>query len=199
MIAVPVLAGLPQAQAEATLKSSGFSLEKVAQKFDAKIALGIVISATDPAGTVLPKTYPEAGKVVLNVSAGPLPNVVGKPQAEALDTLTAAGLKPTLGTPAYSSNIAAGSVVSLTVPKTGIGPGDSVTVIISKGPEYIAIPSIVGQLISNAAESLKALGFKVDSNAPNVYWSSLRVLSWSATGQKGNSAPKGATITLYNP
>ncbi|MEN9752180.1 MAG: hypothetical protein RLZZ600_1227 [Actinomycetota bacterium] len=199
MIAVPVLAGLPQAQAESTVKSSGFALEKVVQKFDAKVALGIVISATDPAGAPLPKTYAEGGKIILNVSAGPLPSVAGKPQAEALATLTAAGLKPTLGTPAYSSTIPAGSVISITVPKTGLGPGDPVTVIVSKGPEYIAIPSVVGMLISNAADSLKALGFKVDSNAPSVYWSSLRVLSWSATGQKGNSAPKGATVTLYNP
>jgi serine/threonine-protein kinase len=121
------------------------------------------------------------------------------PQADALAALTTAGLKPALGTPAYSSAVPAGSVTSLTVPKTGIGPGDSVTVIVSKGPEYIAITSVVGQLISNAADSLKALGFKVDSNAPSVYWSSLRVLNWSATGQKGNTAPKGATVTLYNP
>jgi beta-lactam-binding protein with PASTA domain/tRNA A-37 threonylcarbamoyl transferase component Bud32 len=199
MIAVPAFAGLPQSQAEATVKSSGFVLEKVAQKFDAKVALGTVISATDAAGIPLPKTYADGGKIILNVSAGPLPNVVGLPQAEALAALKAAGLKPTLGTPAYSSTVPAGSVVSLTVPKTGIGPGDPVTVIVSKGPEYVAIPSIVGQLISNAADSLKALGFRVDSNAPSVYWSSLRVLSWSATGQKGNTAPKGTTVTLYNP
>lgn len=197
MIDVPVLAGLPQAQAESTVKSAGFTLEKISQKFDSKVAAGTVIAATDGAGAPLPKQYPEAGKIILIVSAGPLPDVVGKPQAEALATLTTAGLKPTLGTPAFSSSVAAGSVVSLTIPKTGLGPGDPVTVIISKGPEMIEVPNVVGGLIADGAKTLKALGFNVTSNAPNSYWSQLRVLSMSVT--PGTKQPKGSTITLYNP
>lgn len=197
MIVVPVLAGLPQTQAESTLASAGLALDKIVKKFDAKIAVGVVISATDAAGAALPKTYPEGGKVLLNVSAGPLPDVVGKPQAEALATLTTAGLKPALGPEVFSSSIPKGSVISVTGPKTGIGPGDSVTVAVSKGPEMVTVPNVVGELISNAADKMKALGFKVDSNAPSSYWGQLRVLSMSSAA--GSLQPKGSTITLYNP
>lgn len=197
MIDVPTLVGLPQAQAEAAVKTAGFTLEKVNQKFDAKVALGTVLSATDGAGAPLPKSYAEAGKVILNVSAGPLPDVVGKPQAEALATLTAAGLKPTLGPEAFSSSVAKGNVISITGPKTGTGPGDTVTVTVSKGPEMIEVPNVVGGLISDGAKTLKALGFNVSSNAPDSYWSQLRVLSMSVSA--GSKQPKGSTITLYNP
>ena len=197
MIDVPVLAGLPQAQAESTVKSAGFTLEKVVQKFDSKVALGTVISATDSAGVPLPKKYPEAGKVILNVSAGPLPDVIGKPQAEAFSILSTAGLKPTAGPEAFSSSVAKGNVISVTGPKTGTGPGDTVTVTVSKGPEMIEVPNVVGGLISDGAKTLKALGFAVSSNAPESYWSQLRVLSMSVAA--GSKQPKGSTITLYNP
>jgi beta-lactam-binding protein with PASTA domain/tRNA A-37 threonylcarbamoyl transferase component Bud32 len=197
MVDVPVLAGLPQAQAETTVKSAGFTLEKIAQKFDAKVPTGTVISATDGTGAALPKTYPEAGKVILNVSAGPLPDVVGKPQAEAISTLQAAGLKPAVGPEAFSSSVAKGNVISIAVPKTGLGPGDAVTVTVSKGPEMIEVPNVVGGLISDGAKTLKALGFNVSSNAPDSYWAQLRVLSMSVSA--GSKQPKGSTITLYNP
>lgn len=197
MIAVPTLAGLPQSQAEKAVKDAPFTLAAVKQLFNAKVPAGTVIAAVTPQGAALPATYPEAGQVVLQVSAGPLPDVVGKPQADAMTALTSAGLKPVLGTPVYSSTVANGSVVSVTGATTGFGPGDPVTVVVSKGPEMVTVPNVVGSLISNAAEQLKNLGFKVDSNAPSIYWNSLRVLSMSV--KAGSSAPKGSTISLYNP
>ena len=197
MIAVPALVGIPQAQAEQLIKDAPFTLGKTKQLFNDKVAVGTVLAALAPDGTPLPAEYPEMGEVILQVSAGPMPNVVGQPQAQAFAALTAAGLVPKAGTPVFDSTIPKDSVVSVAVPKTGVGPGDTVTVILSKGPEMVAVPNVVGDLISNAAAKLKDLGFKVDSNAPSVYWKSLRVLSMSAAA--GSSIPKGSTITLYNP
>lgn len=197
MIDVPTLAGLPQAQAEQLVKDAPFTLAPIKQLFNSKVAPGVVIAAVTPDGTPLPASYPESGEVILRVSVGAMPNVVGQPEAAAFATLTNAGLTPKLGTEVFSSTVPKGSVAKVTGPKTGIGPGDTVTVSLSKGPEMVAVPNVVGDLISSAASELKALGFKVVSNAPSVYWNSLRVLSMSATA--GGKAPKGSTITLYNP
>jgi serine/threonine-protein kinase len=88
-------------------------------------------------------------------------------------------------------------VISIAGPKAGLGPGDAVTVTVSKGPEMIEVPNVVGGLISDGAKTLKALGFNVSSNAPDSYWAQLRVLSMSVSA--GSKQPKGSTITLYNP
>jgi len=197
MLPVPTLAGLPQAEAEKLVKDAPFTLAPIKELFSDKVAPGIVIAAVSPDGKPLPATYPEAANVVLQVSAGAMPNVIGQPQTEAFAALTAAGLTPKLGSEVFSSTVPKRSVAKVTGPKTGTGPGDTVTVSMSKGPEMITVPNVVGDLISNAAAQLKALGFKVASNAPSVYWGSLRVLSMSATA--GAKAPKGSTITLYNP
>jgi serine/threonine-protein kinase len=199
IIDVPVLAGLPQAQAEATIKTSGFVLGKVTPVFDAKVPAGTVIAATDGANAALPKTYPEGGTVNLTVSAGPMPDVVGKPQAEALATLTAAGLKPTVGPEAYSSSVAKGSVVSVASDKPVISPGDTVTVTVSKGPEMIQVPNFLGGswVISDAITKLKSLGFDVRTNIAPALQKYVPVTSQDPAG--GQLAPKGSTVTVNGP
>jgi serine/threonine-protein kinase len=197
MIAVPATVGLPQTDAEKAITAAPFTLKTVTTKFDATVASGLVIAALSGSGKPLGDTYAELGNVTLIVSAGPLPDVVGKPQADAFATLTAAGLKPQVASEEYSTSVAKGSVVSLNIPEGGLGPGDTVGAVISKGPEMITIPDVIGDIIADAASQLTALGFVVTSHAPDVYWSSLRVLSMSE--KPGTQIAKGSTIELYNP
>jgi beta-lactam-binding protein with PASTA domain/tRNA A-37 threonylcarbamoyl transferase component Bud32 len=198
MINVPVLAGLPQAQAETTLKTAGFVLNKVVQKFDAKVPAGTVISASDGAGAPLPATYPEGGQIILTVSAGAVPDVVGKPQADAIAALTAAGLKPTLAPQAYSMTVPNGSVISVDIPKTGLAPGDTVTVTVSKGPEMVDVPNFLGGgwVISEAIAKLKALGFNVSTNIAPALQKYVPVTSQNPAA---GPAPKGSTVTVNGP
>jgi beta-lactam-binding protein with PASTA domain/tRNA A-37 threonylcarbamoyl transferase component Bud32 len=199
MIDVPVLAGLPQAQAEATIKTSGFVLGKVTPIFDAKVPSGTVIAATDGANAPLPTTYPEGGTVNLTVSAGPVPDVVGKPQDEAIATLTAAGLKPKVGPDAFSSSVPKGSVISVVSDKPVISPGDAVTVTVSKGPEMIQVPNFLGGswVISDAIVKLKSLGFDVRTNIQPALQKYVPVTSQNPAG--GQLAPKGSTVTVNGP
>ena len=83
-----------------------------------------------------------------------------------------------------------------------VRPGDTVTLVVSKGPEPIAIPSdVVGSTIRDAVDTLEALGFKVNAGIEDgdlplgfKYWDVYKV---RATNPKaGTSAPKGSTITL---
>lgn len=198
MLPVPKLVGLTQSAAEQAITSGSFTVGAVSQLFDAKIPLGTVIAATAADGSPLGSTYPEQGKINLSVSAGPLPNVIGKPQADAMTTLKAAGLKPVLGAPVYSSTVPSGSVVSLTYPKTGVAPGDTITVVPSKGPEMITVPNLknYGSLDGAIAE-LKQLGFKWATNARESQWQFLPVVSQSPSA--GTKLAKGSTVIVDGP
>jgi len=198
MLPVPAFAGMPQAQAEQAIKDAPFTLTGISQRFDAKIAAGVVIAALGPDGKPLPATYPEKGQVSLQVSAGAIPDVVGKTQADAFAALTAVKLVPKLGTDVYDATIPQGSVVKIEVPKTGLAPGDPVTVILSKGPEMVDVPTFTGGgwVISDAIAKLKSLGFAVKTNIAPALQKYVPVTSQSPAG---GQAPKGSTVTVNGP
>ena len=71
--------------------------------------------------------------------------------------------------------------------------GDVVTVTVSAGPEPVVVPNVVQTDFAQAKQQLEAAGFKVDRKNS---WGGLigRVVDQSVDG--GQTAPKGATITL---
>ncbi|HOQ22782.1 MAG TPA: PASTA domain-containing protein, partial [Microbacterium sp.] len=102
----------------------------------------------------------------------------------------------------YSDDVAEGKVIRVTESESPVRPGDTVTLVVSKGPEPIEIPSdVVGSTIRDAVDTLEALGFKVNAGIEDGdlplgfrYWDVYKV---RATNPKaGTSAPKGSTITL---
>ncbi|MHB1836932.1 MAG: PASTA domain-containing protein [Solirubrobacteraceae bacterium] len=86
---VPKLKGKPLAAAKPLLKLAGCALGTVTLKTGSKIAVGHVISSDPRAGT----TKSPGAKVALTVSAKPckVPKVTGKPVADAVRALQAAG------------------------------------------------------------------------------------------------------------
>jgi beta-lactam-binding protein with PASTA domain/tRNA A-37 threonylcarbamoyl transferase component Bud32 len=156
-----------------------------------------------------PETYvfdqsPKAGDrtqkgnfVTIYVSLGPpktdVPSVVGEPLDQALNDLQDAKLKgkavPT------ESDKPQGVVVSQT-PKAGasVDEGSRVTLRVSKGPQPVAVPNVIGQSFESASSTLLGLGFVVgrrDIDAPDPK----NTVVGQAPGP-GTSRPPGATITL---
>ena len=86
-----------------------------------------------------------------------------------------------------------GSVISQS-PATGtVFQGDLVTLVVSKGPQLVAVPSVIGQQLSEARKTLADLGFNVQvDRAFGGYFGTVRLQSIDA----GTRAPKGTTITL---
>ena len=196
MLTVPTLVGQSEAKATDLIKQNGFTLGTTKQLFSADVAAGIVIAAFGSDGKPLPAEYPEGGEVVLQVSAGAVPDVHGKTKDEAFAALIAVGLKPAEASQDFSDDVAAGSAISLVVPEGGIAPGDSVGVVISKGPDLVEVPNVVGLTIKAAMDKLEALGFNVTTNVSVVdYWTQLTVKSQSVVGP----AKRGSTVQVNNP
>jgi beta-lactam-binding protein with PASTA domain/tRNA A-37 threonylcarbamoyl transferase component Bud32 len=124
-----------------------------------------------PPGEVV-KQSPKAGEsviegstVTLNVSKGtetvPVPDVLQQSKASAEAELRAAGFNVTSTTAA--SNDTPKGLVSSQTPAPGVEAqkGSSVTIVISSGPESVAVPNVVGQDQVTAEQTLEDAGFVV--------------------------------------
>ena len=89
--------------------------------------------------------------------------------------------------------MSAGSVVSQTPSNGNLFKGDTVTIVVSKGPVLVAVPSTVGKQRDEATRLLKAAGFQVAYN--NVLGGLFNIVRASDPAS-GAMVRKGATVTL---
>jgi beta-lactam-binding protein with PASTA domain len=96
---------------------------------------------------------------------------------------------------AYSDDVEKDAVISQD-PKDGeLFSGDTVTLIVSKGPELVQIPRLRAMGVEAARDQLESLGFKVKEKHAAMYLG-LGYVSSVDPGE-GESVPKGSTVTLY--
>ena len=74
-----------------------------------------------------------------------------------------------------------------------VGEGDTVTLTLSKGPEMVEVPDVVGDSVDDAKPELEGAGFKVEEDRGLLGLFGDKVKSQSVDG--GDTAPKGSTIT----
>jgi serine/threonine-protein kinase len=194
-VRVPALAGQKLAEARGQLKENGLEPGMVTREFSDSVPRGSVISARPADGTKV-----RAGTAVaLVVSKGSpidIPDVTGSDEADAKAELIEAGLKVKIATERVnSSEYDKGQVVRQT-PKPGgrAAEGDTVTLTLSKGPEMIEVPDVVGDSVDDARRKLEGAGFQVDEDRGLLGLFGDEVKSQSVEG--GESAPKGSTITI---
>ncbi len=192
---VPALTGMNVADAEETLKQAGLVTGEKTQEYSDTVPSGSVISSSPDTGTSVNHDSP----VDLVVSQGrqpvSVPDVAGKTRDEASQLLTDAHLSVGTVTEEFSDTVPQGSVISST-PAAGQDnafKGDSVNLVISKGPEMVAIPDITGKQESEATKILEDAGFTVTTE---------RILGGifgtarGTTPEAGTMVKRGSTITL---
>jgi beta-lactam-binding protein with PASTA domain len=188
---VPEVGGLPQAEAVAALERVGLKAGGVTEAFHPRAAAGTVISASPGPGERL---RPETA-VALVISKGPellaVPDVRGKGRSAAEKELADAGFAASV-TEVFSETVKKGLVVAQD-PASGRAVRDSTVALqISKGPELITIPDLVGERRAVAEQRLKALGLKVEVRAiPGP--GTVRSTDPSA----GAKVRKQSTVTLF--
>ncbi|MFH9588209.1 Stk1 family PASTA domain-containing Ser/Thr kinase [Streptomyces luteogriseus] len=194
-VRVPALAGQKLGEAQDQLRKDGLDPGMVTREFSEDVPRGSVISARPADGTKV-----RAGTAVaLVVSKGApidIPDVTGSDEADARSELTEAGLKVKIAAERVtSSEYDKGQVVRQT-PESGgrAAEGDSVTLTLSKGPEMIEVPDVVGDSVDDARQALEGAGFEVDEDRGLFGIFGDEVKSQSVEG--GRTAPKGSTITI---
>jgi beta-lactam-binding protein with PASTA domain len=189
-IAVPPVANKPVAEARAALTGAGLTVGSTTNDYSDTVPTGSVISTTPPAGTALDHRT----AVLLTVSQGPTPVAVpdlrGEPQAQALATLHGLGLTPSL-TSGFSPTVAAGSVLNQTPGAGTAHHGDKIALVISKGPQLVAVPDIKGLGADEAVQELQADGLV--PNEHDLFGIPGNVVAYSP----GGMVKPGTTITFY--
>ncbi|WP_222842875.1 Stk1 family PASTA domain-containing Ser/Thr kinase [Bowdeniella nasicola] len=192
-VTVPEVVGVSEADADSALQKAGVTKGETAKEHSDTVPAGTVISASHNPGTVIPHNE----SVTLTVSDGPapitFPDVVGQARAEAEAALGELGLKISIAEE-FSDSVDKGRVISMSPAAGAAGHRlDSVSLVVSKGPELFEVPSVFAKQVEEAEQVLRNAGFKVKVE---------RVLGGvfgtvhSQDPKAGTMVPKGTTITI---
>jgi eukaryotic-like serine/threonine-protein kinase len=193
-VALPDLKGYRLDKAKARLKSDGLEPGLVTREFSDEVVRGQVIRTEPGAGT----KASSGSAVALVVSRGApveIPDVAGSSVEDATATLEDEGLKVEIASERVNSEFDKGMVAEMS-PGAGkqAGTGDTVTLTLSKGPEMIEVPDVVGDSVDDARRKLEDAGFEVDEDRGLLGLFGDEVKGQSVDG--GETAPKGSTITI---
>jgi serine/threonine protein kinase/beta-lactam-binding protein with PASTA domain len=190
---VPKVTGLDRAAAVTAIDDAHLSLGHTKEIWSQSVPAGNAISLSLPAGkSVRPDTA-----IVLTMSKGPRPvNIVdftGQDGDQAEASLRQAGLSVDRRD-RYNGTVKAGLVITQS-PQEGTGyAGDTVTLVVSRGPHLVQIPRLRGVGVTDAEAQLKALGFEVNVQHAHPYYGLGYVVS--QTPGADDTAPKGSEVTI---
>ncbi|MFJ7137347.1 Stk1 family PASTA domain-containing Ser/Thr kinase [Streptomyces fungicidicus] len=193
-VRLPDLDGYPLDKARDVLKDEGLEPGMVTREFSDGVPRGSVISTKPGKGTKV-----RAGSAVaLTVSKGSpvdVPDVTGDDLEDARAGLEEAGLKVKIAPERVNSEHDAGQVARQN-PGEGrqVAEGDTVTLTLSKGPEMVEVPDVVGDSVDDARSRLEGAGFRVKEDRGLLGLFGDTVRSQSVDG--GDTAPRGSTITI---
>jgi beta-lactam-binding protein with PASTA domain len=130
------------------------------------------------------------------VSGGPaprtIPDFVNHPFDEANASLTGAQLVVQQIEPQYNNSIPAGNIISLNPPSgTQVPRGSTVQVVVSKGPDTVAVPDLKGQSLDQAKTTLQSVGLALGGVAGPI---DKAVTASSPRG--GTPAPLGTAVSI---
>ncbi|WP_433955976.1 Stk1 family PASTA domain-containing Ser/Thr kinase [Janibacter indicus] len=179
-VVVPDVTGLSRADAEASLTQDGDLGYVESAAFDEQVPKGEVITSNPPTGTELSK----GSDVTVVVSKGPeryeVPDLTGRTAAQARTTLERRTLTVGATTQAWDDDVAKGRIVSTTpAPGTEVKRDAKVALVVSKGPEPVAVPTVTGQGAEAATGAIEEAGLEV-TRADDAY---------------STSVPKGSVIS----
>ncbi|MEI7058023.1 Stk1 family PASTA domain-containing Ser/Thr kinase [Nocardioides sp. CCNWLW239] len=157
---VPKVKGMLADDAQDKIQDLGLNIGDPIEKFNDNVPAGHVINSQPRAGTMV-----RPGKaVVLVISKGPAPvdivDWTGRSAERAKKSLEADGLKVEIQEE-ENREIQPGTVLSQS-PNSGTLPkGETVTLVVAKGPAAVPVPNVVGADKDTARQALESAGFKV--------------------------------------
>lgn len=159
--AVPNVAGMTLAEARRQLAENNLAVGKVTESFSERVPEGQVVSLAPKAGASVKRD----AKVALVVSKGrqpiTVPDVVGRDAGEAQAALEDLGLEVERGTAENSDTVPEGDVLSQSPRDGTLFRGDTVTIVVSKGPVLVDVPNVIGKQLPEARRILEEAGFQV--------------------------------------
>jgi serine/threonine-protein kinase len=200
---VPDLVGIQEEVALNEISGNDWTVERDLERSDEFPDPGTVIRTVPNAGVKLD----EGETFVLYVSEGPklrvLPELNGLPLADAQAALTELRLSAVEGTPVFSEDVPAGSVISWSVQDDAtlvagdeVLPDTVVVLVLSQGPEARPAPDLANMNLDEATAATAALQLLVVEGEP-LFSNDIeagRVVT--QTPPVGTPVERGGTITV---
>ncbi len=191
--AVPNVVKKSAAEARDQITAAKLTVGTSKEAFDDTIAAGLVVGVDPKVGTQLKR----GSKVNLVVSKGRQPiqvtDFTNKPASEAVDALSKAGLEVDATEQANSDTVAKGNVISQSPAGGTLFKGDTVKLVVSKGPVLVKVPDVQGKQEAEAKAILEGVGFKV---VVERFMGGIFGTVRSQEPGANTEQPKGSTIKL---
>ena len=199
---VPDVLGQPEADARLALAGSGFEVGDSTAQFDAEVPEGSVIAVLDADEQAL-ATGAESFKgtaVQLLVSVGAIPSVRTLTVEAAQAALSARQLTGIVGGESeFDNEVALGNVLRIELTSDApVRPGSTLTLIVSRGPDLVDVPNVVGETLARGVQLLREAGFTVDVRTviPEDQWDNALAQVQSTEPAGGQEALREATIII---
>ena len=185
LVSAPDLRGLNIAEATAEIIKAGFTLGDVTSVFN-EAPIGEVFDYLGADGNKIPET----SRINISVSLGSIPVVAGLDQEAAVTAIQAVGLKINEITEDYSDSVPAGQVISLVPQTEPLGKDGTVNLVVSKGPNIVTVPNMIGQTVLAGKAALESLGLKVVVNTDQL------TTKWGVVAIKRQGAAAGTQLRV---
>ncbi|WP_310113918.1 Stk1 family PASTA domain-containing Ser/Thr kinase [Pseudarthrobacter oxydans] len=193
---IPSVANKTVAQAQQLLSEAGFR-STTRDVFDDEVPSGLVVGSEPAEGTEIRKFQP----VSLFVSKGPqlfpLPVLAGGTLDEAKNGLNAAEMVLGPVTEQFDEQAPAGTVLSQDpAAGTEVRRGTPVGLVVSKGPEPIPVPLVVGQDEDDAVDAITAAGLQADVAGEEVFSRDIPKGAVASQAPAEGTLTRGGSVTL---
>lgn len=160
-IEIPSVTNLTPDLATQKIAELGLTIGDVNEAFDMKIPAGFAIGTDPKSGDKVKRNSVVNIVVSKGVEKVSLTSYVGKGGDEALSELTNKGFDVNV-VYKFSDRVFKGLVISQTPESSNsIGLGSKVELVLSKGPEFVFVPNVLGKSKNDASLDLENLGLKV--------------------------------------
>ena len=200
---LPELTGLTVDEADALLRAQGVVLQLGEQPFDETVPVGAIISWTvpDQPGLAAGDSVVPGVTVLVTVSAGPapraVPELVGLSLEQATSALVAQGLALARGPDAFDPVVPAGAVAQQDQPPgTELARGSTVTVVVSLGPELVAVPGLAGLGLDAITAALESAGLQLGTVTGDRAGTIIEARIGDEVLAGGEQVPKGSKVDI---
>lgn len=190
--AVPTLQGLKQDIAEQQLKENKLVLGEVKEEYSTEFPKGFIMRSEPAAGERVKRDSQVTIFISLGIEQIALSDYKGKSGEQALNELTDKGFDVKTKY-VYSEDLPIGAVISQTPSAGDADKGSTITLLVSKGSEYVFIPNIFSVSETKAVAALKDLDLKV--NVKKVGTKKTKVVT-NISPKVGTKVKRGSTITI---
>jgi serine/threonine-protein kinase len=190
--AVPNLQGLKQDVAEQQLKDNKLVLGDVKEEFSTEFPKGFIMRSEPASGERVKRDSQVNLVISLGVEQVSFADYKGKSGEQALNELSDAGFDVKTKY-VYSEDLPIGAVISQTPGAGQIDKGSTITLLVSKGSEFVFVPNVFSVSEAKAVAALKDLDLK--PNVKKVGNKKTKVVT-NVSPKVGTKVKRGSTVTI---